>query len=86
MIYKMFSVLDKKIGAYNTPMFFRSRGEAVRAFSDACGNKDDNFAKHPEDYCWCYMGEFHDDTGECLPVRPPEIVLTALDVVVKADI
>ncbi|UDN67791.1 nonstructural protein [robinz microvirus RP_120] len=85
MIYRMFAVLDKKINAYNTPLFYRSKGEAIRSFSDAC-LKEDNFKAHAEDFVWCYLGTYDDETGKGEWCHVPEIVITALDVVVTSDL
>lgn len=62
MILEVYSVFDKKSGAYMQPIYFRTRGEAVRSFIDACSSQD-NFKKHPEDYSFCFIGLFDDNTG-----------------------
>lgn len=64
MIYKVFSVFDSKISAYMQPFFMRSRGEAIRAFSDILHDEKSAFAKYPEDYTLFELGEY-DDSNAC---------------------
>lgn len=79
-VLKMFSVYDKKVGAFTAPMFFRSKGEAIRSFTDAC-SREENFRRHREDYGFAYLGDWDDNTGLFEPVPSgPEFVISALDV------
>lgn len=75
----MCSVMDTAIEAYMTPMFFKSKGEAIRAFSDAV--KDDKLAfhAHPEHYILFMIGVFDDQSGSLEP-SAPQVLLTASDV------
>lgn len=60
MKYKVFAIFDSKVKAFITPFFQRSSGEAIRAFSDAVGDVNSGFCKHPEDYTLFELGEFED--------------------------
>jgi len=64
MMLKIFSVFDSKVGAYMSPFFMRSTGEAVRAFTQAVSDKDTQFCKHPEDYTLFELGEWDDQTSK----------------------
>lgn len=76
------SVLDRAISAYNAPMFFRTRMEAIRSFSDAVNSgKDQNFSRHPEDYFLMFHGEFDDATGVFTATDTPERVVSAVECV-----
>jgi hypothetical protein len=77
----MFSVFDKAVGAFLPPLYFRSRGEALRSFTEACGKSGENFAKFPADYLFMYMGAW-DDTSGLFEGVDPERVLSALEVVI----
>lgn len=81
MILQVFAILDKKVNAYTTPAFMRTRGEAIRSFIDACRAESNPFAKHAEDYVFCHVGEWNDQTGELVARETPEIIFTALDAV-----
>lgn len=78
------AVWDNKVGAFMQPFVSRSKGEAIRSFSDAVGDKQSPFCKHPEDYHLASLGEFDDNSGmikpevksiitasECLNFRDP---------------
>lgn len=76
----MCAVYDKATGAFFTPMFFRTRGEAIRSFSDAAVDDKSPFAKHPDDYAMFALGEYDDNTGAVVPFDLAEKLITGLDV------
>lgn len=86
MIYETFAILDTAIGAFNTPIFVRSRGEAIRSFQDACNDEKSQFYRHSRDYILYCLGTYDDSTGTFGQLREPERILSAADaLVVKND-
>lgn len=82
----LFSIFDKKADAFTQPMFFRSKGEAIRSFMDAVGTAETPFCKHPEDYSFCHVGDFDDSTGAVTGMNAgPVFVMQALECVRKPD-
>lgn len=80
MILQVCAVYDKKIGAYMVPQFFRTKGEAMRAFIDAVAAEAAPFGKHSEDYLFCRLGEYDDNSGTFANFgQAPEIVISADD-------
>lgn len=79
MILQCYSVYDKAVGCFMPPFYAKSRGEAIRMFMDAVGDKNTPFCKHPEDYILFQTGEFEDGVG-IFASREPEKVLTASEV------
>jgi len=77
MSLMVFSVYDSKVGAYANPFYVRTRGEAVRSFSDACGDDNMPFKKHPADYILFFLGTFDESTGRLLGVEAPDRVIGA---------
>lgn len=77
MIVKLFAIYDHKVGSYGQLMPFRSKGEAIRSFSDAVGDVKSDFCRHPEDYVLFQMAEYDDNSG--LVVAGMEPVITALE-------
>lgn len=76
------SIFDRKVNAYGPPMFFRTKGEAIRSFMDAVAGKDSPMRRYPDDYFMAYIAEFDDSTGEFLNSKPvPEMMMNALDCV-----
>lgn len=72
MIFEVYAVHDAAVGAFNTPLFFRSRGEAVRAFQNACGHEA-GFKEHAKDYSFWLLGSFDDSNGALLRVDPDRV-------------
>jgi len=64
MLHKVFTVFDTKVEAYNQPFFMKSRGEAIRAFSDIVNDKNHAFNRHPEDYVLFELGEYDDSCAK----------------------
>lgn len=71
MINKVFCVYDSKAEAYMTPFHLRSRGEAIRSFSNACQDQKTEFSRHPGDFTLFEIGTYDDSTGtyENLPAK-----------------
>lgn len=61
------SVYDAKSGAFSNPQFFRSNGEAIRSFCDACNDERSQFSRHAKDYSFWKVGEFEDASGDLVP-------------------
>lgn len=80
MKLEMYSVFDAAVGAYNRPLFMRSRGEALRSFADAVAKEENGFLAHAEHYSFWLVGEFDDSTGVVLSVEPVR-VCSAVDFV-----
>lgn len=87
MIMEVFSVYDKKIGAYMVPQFFRTKGEAIRAWMDAVASESAPFKRHSEDYVFCRLGTYDDNSGSFINHSSgvPEIVMSADDAILTQD-
>lgn len=70
---KVFCVYDAAVGAYMQPFFMRSKGEAVRGFTEICNDSNSQFFKHPHDFVLYEIGDFDDQTGRILPKEPKSI-------------
>lgn len=81
MIMEVYTVLDRGVKAYLPPFFCRSRGEALRSFTDAVNNREHQFFKHATDYSLWLIGRYDDDSAR-LEACEPERVVTALEVLV----
>lgn len=78
-IFIVTCVHDAKVGAYLSPTFARTRGEAIRAFSDACQDQNSHLARHAEDFTLFVMGGFDDQKGILIPDSTPMPLCKALD-------
>ena len=78
MKLEVYAVHDAAVGAFNRPLFFRSRGEAIRAFQDAVLDTQSGFSAHGADYSFYVVGDFDDLNGQLIS-REPERVCGAKD-------
>lgn len=81
MKHEMYCVYDAAVKAFNRPMCFRSRGEALRSFMEACRDEKTEFWKHSSDYSLHFVGVFDDDSGSVVIPTAPERVISALECV-----
>lgn len=63
MIHKIFSVYDSKVEAHLPPLFYKSKGEFLRAFAEAANDPKSNIAKYPGDFTAFELGSWCDSTG-----------------------
>lgn len=85
MILKVYSVYDSKAEAYLAPMFFGSKGQAIRSFGDACNNSEHEFSKHAEDYTLFELGEFNDSNCKFTTYDTPYSLGVALEFIKKTS-
>ena len=80
----LFSVFDDKLGEFNTPMAFQSRGLASRSFLDELKREDPSnmLNKHPEDFTLYHVGSFDSQNGSFESPSVPECILRG-DVVIE---
>lgn len=68
------SVYDSKVSAYAPPFPAKTRGEAIRIFSDAVRDPSTLLSKHPEDYRLFLLGEFDDNSGHIVNSQVEPII------------
>lgn len=68
---KIFSVHDSKAEAYLAPIYFRTKGEAIRAFETTCQDETSQFHKYPSDFTLVELGEFNETTSAITPLIAP---------------
>lgn len=71
MKLKIFAVRDSKAETFGNPFFFKTHGEALRAWDEACNDAQSPFSKHPNDYTLFELGEFDQATGEVSSLVQP---------------
>lgn len=64
MVLKVFTVFDSKAEAYLNPIYFQTKGQAIRAFSDTAKDGQSMISKHPQDYTLFEIGEYDQLKGE----------------------
>ena len=80
MIVSVYTVFDKKAGAFLQPFFIQNDSLAVRAIRDVMADKEHSFYRYAEDYQLFQAGEFCDQTGVfiCLSDAMPIVGLLEL--------
>lgn len=71
MIQHVLSVYDSKAEMFNQPMFFKAKGEAIRAFADEANREGSAVGAHPEDYTLFVIGEFDPESGYISQLKTP---------------
>lgn len=77
----VYSVFDSKAETFGTPMFFLTKGIALRAFSDVCADAGSPMAKHPNDYTLFQIGSYDANTGKLTDLTPAVHVVAASSIV-----
>lgn len=78
MKFKMYSVKDTKIDAFNRPMFFQNEKHMYASIERTLKDPDSDLARHAADYQLFYLGEFDDVTGVIDGV-PPQFLFNAAE-------
>lgn len=82
---KMFTVYDSKVNAYLNPIFLRSKGEAIRVFTETVNSSDHMIAKNPEDYTLFELGSWDECSCKFVLNSTPISVGLALEFVRSSD-
>ena len=77
MVYGVYSVYDKAIGAYGRPMFLQSDGQCLRSFIDEVNNPESGMHKHPEDYSLFKLGSWDDESAIFVAEEAPRCLARA---------
>lgn len=83
MILKVFAARDMKAEAFLQPYYSPNVGSAVRAFGDACNEKNSPFNKHPNDYVLYEIATYDDNTAEFISLNPIKMLGCAADFIVR---
>ncbi len=68
----VFSIYDSKAELFHQPMFFKSKPEAIRAFSDEANRQESSIFKHPGDYTLSLIGTVDIHKGLLTPLPTPQ--------------
>lgn len=76
---KIFAIYDSKVESYGRPMFFLTKGEALRSWSDIINDDKSAFHKHPEDFTLFELGEFDETSGKIQQLPTPVSLGVAIE-------
>lgn len=70
--FYVYAVFDSKVKTFAQPFLMRTRGEALRGWSEVANDKNTSISKHAEDYSLMELGEYDDQTGTYENKQAPE--------------
>ncbi len=82
----VFAVYDAAAEAFLTPLFYGTKGQAVRSFSDACNDEDHMFRRHADDYTLFHIGSYDPSKGALLPLETPDSMGVAIQFLEKLEV
>lgn len=88
MIMRMFAIKDTKMNLFMNPMFFTSRGQAIRVVTDEVNRKVEGaepattLQSHPEDVELYEIGEFDNEGGTIVVPNEPVLITKCKDLVI----
>lgn len=77
MALMLFAVFDTKVGCYAPPFTCRTKGEAVRSFTEECKSAQSMLSKYPADYRLCHVGIYDEVSGVIDARGCPTVVIGA---------
>lgn len=60
----IYAVYDSKVESYLQPLFFQSKGEAMRSWQTAANDQNTMMCQHPEDFTLFELGSYDEQTGK----------------------
>lgn len=75
----IFAIFDLKSNMHLNPMFFITKGQAMRALGDMANDKQTIIGQHPEDYQLRCIGTYDVTTGHIEGYDHPEPICMASD-------
>lgn len=76
---KMFAVHDLKAESFGSVLFFRTKGEAIRSFTDEVNRPESQVGKYASDYTLYALGEYDQSSGRVTGLNPVEPVVSAIE-------
>ena len=76
---KIYTIHDSKGGFYLELSYFRSNGEAMRAFETTVRDPKSQFHLYPGDFTLIHLGEFDSDTSSISLLENPSILANGSD-------
>lgn len=85
-VLEVFSFYDSAVEAYMPPFYMKSKGEALRVFSDLVNDKSHGFSKHPEDFTLFHLGSWNDSDAFYQPLLTPVSLGKAIEYVSDSNV
>lgn len=83
MILQIFTVYDQKAESYLPPFYDKTKGSAIRSFSETVNTPDHQFNKYPEDFTLFLLGSYDDQHAEITTLPAKESLGLALEFIIS---
>lgn len=83
MILKLMTIYDAKSEVYDRPWLAKTRGEAVRSFTEAASDPKTLIHKYPSDFSLIEIGEWDDTKGVALMAKAHHNLGNGVDFIKK---
>lgn len=81
---KIYCIYDCKVESFGTPFFFRTKGDALRGFSEVSNDQKTQIGKYPADFTLFEMGDYDEVKGKFVLYSTPTSVACAIEFVKEA--
>lgn len=81
MLMQVFAVYDSKVQAFSIPFILKSKGEALRSFTEISNDKSSSIGKYPSDFTLFNIAQYEDTTGLITSYDTPVSLGLALEFV-----
>lgn len=78
---KIYCVYDCKVESYGTPFFFKTKGDALRGFSEVANDLKTQIGKYPQDFTLFELGSYDELTGKFTIYSTPVALGVAIEYV-----
>lgn len=72
-------IYDSLIKEFSTPIFFESKGKAIRSFQNGVNDEKSSLFNFPDQFTMFYIGDLELDTGRFESLSTPESLGLALN-------
>lgn len=83
---KIYCVYDCKVEAFGTPFFFKTKGDALRGFSEVSNDIKTQIGKYPADFTLFEMGDYDESKGKFVIYSTPTSIACAIEFVKEMSV
>lgn len=82
---KIYCVYDSKVESFGTPFFFKTKGEALRGFTEIANDGKTQIGRYPADFTLFEVGDYDERSCKFDLYNTPISVVIAIELVNKAE-
>lgn len=78
---KVFCVYDCKVESYGSPFFYKTKGDALRSFSEVANDTKTQIGKYPADFTLFELGDYFEENAKFSIHATPIAIAVAVEFV-----